>query len=173
MRHPKRLEEHGPNKLPEGKKKSALVRFLLHFHNVLIYVLMAAAVVTALLDHWIDTWVIVAVILVNAIIGYVQEGKAEKALESIKKMLSLEANVIRDGRRTEIDAEELVPGDVVTLQSGDKVPADIRLFDVRNFGLKNLHSRENRLQLIKPLIRQKKAPYRVIRNVWPFRALLL
>jgi P-type Ca2+ transporter type 2C len=129
----RRLEVHGPNKLPEGKKKSALVRFLLHFHNVLIYVLMAAAVVTALLDHWIDTWVIVAVILVNAIIGYVQEGKAEKALESIKKMLSLEANVIRNGRRSEINAEELVPGDVVTLQSGDKVPADIRLFDVRNF----------------------------------------
>jgi P-type Ca2+ transporter type 2C len=129
----KRLEEHGPNKLPEGKQKSVLVRFLLHFHNVLIYVLMAAAIVTAMLDHWIDTWVIIAVILINAIIGFVQEGKAEKALESIKKMLSLNANVIRDGKRTEIDAEDLVPGDVVALQSGDKVPADIRLFEVRNF----------------------------------------
>lgn len=91
-----RQEEYGLNKLPEGKKKSALIRFLLHYHNMLIYVLMAAGVVTALLDHWIDTWVIVAVILINAIIGFVQEGKAEKALESIKKMLSLEASVIRD-----------------------------------------------------------------------------
>jgi P-type Ca2+ transporter type 2C len=129
----KRLEKYGPNKLPEGKKKSALIRFLMHFHNVLIYVLIVAAVITALLDHWIDTWVIVAVILINAIIGYVQEGKAEKALESIKKMLSLEANVIRDGTRKEIDAEKLVPGDVVALQSGDKVPADLRLINVRNF----------------------------------------
>jgi P-type Ca2+ transporter type 2C len=129
----KRFEEYGSNKLPEGKKQSTLVRFLLHFHNMLIYVLMAAAVVTALLDHWIDTWVIVAVILINATIGFVQEGKAEKALESIKKMLSLEANVIRNGTRKTINAEKLVPGDVVFMKSGDKVPADIRLFKARNF----------------------------------------
>lgn len=128
-----RLEKHGPNKLPEGKSRSALMRFLLQFHNVLIYVLMVAAVVTALLDHWIDTWVIVAVILINAIIGFIQEGKAEKALEEIKKMLSLDATVIRDGNRKDIDAEELVPGDVVLLESGDKVPADLRLISVRNF----------------------------------------
>ena len=129
----KRLDEHGPNKLPEGKSRSALMRFLLQFHNVLIYVLMVAAVVTALLDHWIDTWVIVAVILINAIIGFVQEGKAEKALENIRKMLSLNANVLRDGSKKTIDAEKLVPGDVVFLESGDKVPADLRLIDVRNF----------------------------------------
>lgn len=128
-----RLEEFGPNKLPEAKKQSPLIRFLLHFHNMLIYVLMAAAVVTALLGHWIDTWVIVAVILINAVIGFIQEGKAEKALESIKNMLSLEASVIRNGQRKTILAEELVPGDVVFMQSGDKVPADIRLFRVRNF----------------------------------------
>ncbi|TVQ67445.1 MAG: cation-transporting P-type ATPase [Balneolaceae bacterium] len=128
-----RLNQYGPNKLPEGKKQSALIRFLLHFHNMLIYVLMIAAVVTALLGHWIDTWVIVAVILINAVIGFLQEGKAEKALESIKNMLSLEANVIRDGQRKTISAESLVPGDVVFMQSGDKVPADIRLFKARNF----------------------------------------
>lgn len=128
-----RLEEYGPNKLPEGKTQSPIVRFLLQFHNVLIYVLMAAAVVTALLGHWIDTWVIVAVILVNAIIGFAQEGKAEKALESIKKMLSLHATVIRNGQRRDIDAEDLVPGDVVVLNSGDKVPADVRLISTRNF----------------------------------------
>jgi P-type Ca2+ transporter type 2C len=127
-----RLEEYGANKLPEGKSRSALMRFLLQFHNVLIYVLMVAAVITALLDHWIDTWVIVAVILVNAIIGFVQEGKAEKALEGIRKMLSLHATVLRDGKRKDIDAEDLVPGDVVLLESGDKVPADLRLISVRN-----------------------------------------
>ena len=129
----KRLDEYGPNKLPEGKSRSALMRFLLQFHNVLIYVLMIAAIITALLDHWIDTWVIVAVILINAIIGFVQEGKAEKALENIRKMLSLNASVLRGGAKKTIDAEELVPGDIVFLESGDKVPADLRLVDVRNF----------------------------------------
>lgn len=129
----KRLEKHGPNKLPEAKSRSALMRFLLQFHNVLIYVLMVAALVTALLDHWIDTWVIVAVILINAIIGFVQEGKAEKALENIRNMLSLNANVLRDGSKKNVDAEELVPGDIVFLESGDKIPADIRLIDIRNF----------------------------------------
>ena len=129
----KRLDESGPNKLPEGKQQTALMRFLLQFHNTLIYVLIVAAIITALLDHWIDTWVIVAVILVNAIIGFVQEGRAEKAIEGIKKMLSLEATVLRDGSRKTIDAEDLVPGDIVLLQSGDKVPADVRLIEVRNF----------------------------------------
>ncbi|TVR31145.1 MAG: cation-transporting P-type ATPase [Balneolaceae bacterium] len=127
-----RLEKYGSNKLPEGKSRSALMRFLLQFHNVLIYVLMVAAVITALLDHWIDTWVIIAVILINAIIGFVQEGKAEKALEGIRKMLSLHATVLRDGEREDIDAEDLVPGDVVLLESGDKVPADLRLISIRN-----------------------------------------
>ncbi len=129
----KRLKESGPNKLPEGKSRSALMRFLIQFHNVLIYVLIVAAVITALLDHWIDTWVIVAVILANAIIGFIQEGKAEKAIDSIRKMLSLDATVVRGGDRSSIDAEELVPGDIVLLESGDKVPADIRLISVRNF----------------------------------------
>lgn len=128
-----RLNQYGLNKLPEGKTQSPIVRFLLQFHNVLIYVLMAAAVVTALLDHWIDTWVIIAVILVNAIIGFVQEGKAEKALESIKNMLSLHATVVRNGQRKDIDAEKLVPGDIIVLNSGDKVPADVRLISTRNF----------------------------------------
>ena len=122
-----RLDQYGRNKLPEGKKRSAWMRLLSQFHNVLIYVLIAAAVITALMDHWIDTWVILAVVIINAIIGFVQEGKAEKALESIRKMLSLEAVVIRDGEKTTVDAEELVPGDIVQIKSGDKIPADMRL----------------------------------------------
>ncbi|TVQ13428.1 MAG: cation-transporting P-type ATPase [Bacteroidetes bacterium] len=124
----KRLEEHGRNELPKGKKQGWWMRLLLQFHNVLIYVLMAAAVITALMDHWVDTWVILAVVIINALIGFIQEGKAEKALEGIRNMLSLEAVVIRDGEKATIEAEELVPGDIVFLKSGDKIPADIRLF---------------------------------------------
>ncbi|MFW6290464.1 MAG: HAD-IC family P-type ATPase, partial [Mariniphaga sp.] len=125
---PKRLDKYGKNKLPKGKKKPWWKRLLEQFNNLLIYVLLAAAVVTALLGHWIDTLVILAVVIINAIIGFIQEGKAEKALESISKMLSLEAVVMRNGNKKTIQAEELVPGDIILLKSGDKIPADVRLF---------------------------------------------
>lgn len=128
----KRLSDHGRNKLPKAEPASALKRFMMQFHNVLIYVLIAAAGVTALLEHWLDTGVILGVVLINAIIGFIQEGKAEKALEGIRNMLSLDATVLRDGHRRKIDAELLVPGDIVLLESGDKIPADLRLIDVRN-----------------------------------------
>jgi P-type Ca2+ transporter type 2C len=131
----KRLEKYGKNEIPGGKARSAWVRLLMQFHNVLIYVLMAAAIITALLGHWIDTWVIVAVIVVNALIGFIQEGKAEKALEGIRKMLSLNAVVKRDGKKKTINAEDLVPGDIVLLKSGDKIPADIRLIKSRDFSI--------------------------------------
>ncbi len=123
----KRLNEVGKNEIPTGKKRPWWSRLLMQFHNVLIYVLMAAAIITALMDHWIDTWVILAVVVVNALIGFIQEGKAERALESIRKMLSLEAVVIRNGEKKTIDAEDIVPGDIVLLKSGDKIPADMRL----------------------------------------------
>ncbi|GAB6051300.1 cation-transporting P-type ATPase [Magnetospira thiophila] len=126
-----RLDRYGPNRLPEARSVGPLVRFLRQFHNLLIYVLLVAAVLTALLEHWIDSGVIVAVVLINVIIGFLQEGKAEDALNAIRKMLSLHAMVLRDGRRTTINAEDLVPGDLVLLQSGDKVPADLRLIRVR------------------------------------------
>ncbi|MBI4194321.1 MAG: cation-transporting P-type ATPase [Betaproteobacteria bacterium] len=126
-----RLASYGPNRLPPPQRRGPLARFVLQFHNVLIYVLLAAAAVTAALGHWIDTGVIVAVVLINAVIGFVQEGKAERAIEAIRSMLSLHALVLRDGRRREIPADELVPGDVVLLASGDKVPADLRLIEVR------------------------------------------
>jgi P-type E1-E2 ATPase len=130
-----RQEIYGRNEIPRGKKQSAWVRLLVQFHNVLIYVLMGAAIITALLGHWIDTWVILAVIVVNAVIGFIQEGKAEKALEGIRKMLSLNAVVTRSGQKMTINAEELVPGDIVMLKSGDKVPADIRLFETRDLNI--------------------------------------
>lgn len=128
-----RIDKYGPNDIPRGKKRSWFVRLIMQFHNVLIYVLMVAAVVTALMDHWVDTWVILAVVVINALIGFIQEGKAEKALESIRQMLSLEAIVIREGKKQTIEAEELVPGDIVLLKSGDKVPADIRIVDSKDF----------------------------------------
>jgi magnesium-transporting ATPase (P-type) len=109
-----------------------MLRFLLQFHNVLIYVLLASAGVTALLAHWVDTSVIVGVVVINAFIGFIQEGKAEKAMDAIRRMLSPEATVLREGNREVIPAQALVPGDIVLLQSGDKVPADLRLLNVKN-----------------------------------------
>lgn len=127
-----RLQRVGPNTLEPPQKASALVRFLGHFHNILIYILIAAAIGTALLGHWVDTGVIIAVVLINTLIGFAQEGKAEKALDAIRAMLSPRAVVLREGRRQDIDASTVVPGDVVFLQAGDKVPADLRLLDVKN-----------------------------------------
>ncbi|CAN5527327.1 cation-transporting P-type ATPase [soil metagenome] len=128
----RRLEEYGPNRLPEAEPESLLRRLLRQFNDMLIYILLVAAVVTALLGEWIDTGVILAVVVINALIGFVQEGKAEAALASIKQMLSLSAQVLRDGEQHEVEAEDLVPGDIVLLESGDKVPADLRLLKVRN-----------------------------------------
>ncbi|MFO7765822.1 MAG: cation-transporting P-type ATPase [Pelovirga sp.] len=125
----KRLEGVGYNRLPAAEKDGIFKRFFKHFHNLLIYVLLAAALLTALLEHWIDTGVILAVVIINAVIGFIQEGKAEAALEGIRKMLSLQALVLRDGRWSEINAEELVPGDRVKLRSGNRVPADMRLIE--------------------------------------------
>ncbi|MCK9201451.1 MAG: cation-transporting P-type ATPase [Gallionella sp.] len=127
-----RMQRYGPNRLTPPHRRGPLMRFLLQFHNVLIYVLLAAATVTALLAHWVDTAVIVGVVVINAIIGFLQEGKAEKAMEAIRRMLSPEATVLREGRRTVVAAETLTPGDIVLLASGDKVPADLRLLNAKN-----------------------------------------
>ncbi len=123
-----RFDTYGPNRLPEPAPTSPLVRFLRHFHNILIYVLLGSAVITAALAHYVDTAVILAVVVVNAAIGYIQEGKAEKAMDAIRQMLALKASVLRGGLRRTVDGELLVPGDVVLLEPGDKVPADLRLF---------------------------------------------
>ncbi|MDH5601333.1 MAG: HAD-IC family P-type ATPase, partial [Gammaproteobacteria bacterium] len=122
-----RLITFGPNKLPEPMRRNILLRFFHHFHNILIYVLLGAATITALLGHVVDTFVIIAVVVINAVIGFLQEGKAEKAMEAIRHMLALRASVIREGRRQTVKAEQLVPGDIVLLDAGDKLPADLRL----------------------------------------------
>ena len=123
---------HGANALPQATAKPAWQRFLLQFHNPLIYVLLAAAVTTVLLGDHVDASVIFGVVLINAVVGFIQEGKAERALNAVHQMLAAKANVLRDGHRQQIDAADLVPGDIVWLESGDKVPADLRLLRVRN-----------------------------------------
>lgn len=124
----RRLERYGHNRLPEARPRGPLMCLLAQFHNLLIYVLLGAALIAGAMGHWVDTAVILGVVLVNAVIGFVQEGKAEDALAAIRNMLSSQAIGLRDGRHVALPAEQLVPGDVVLLQSGDKVPADLRLF---------------------------------------------
>jgi magnesium-transporting ATPase (P-type) len=126
-----RLAAHGPNALPESSGRHPLARFLAQFHNGLIYFLLAAAAAAALLGHFVDATVIVAVVVVNAVVGFVQEGKAEKALNAMRRMISPRAAVLRDGGRTTVAVAELVPGDLVLLEAGDRVPADLRLVRAR------------------------------------------
>lgn len=125
-----RLQQYGPNRLPAPAGRSLWSRLLGQFNNVLIYVLMTAVLVTALLGHWLDTAVIFAVVVIQGVVGFIQEGRAEKALAAIRHMLAPGANVVRNGTRAVIDASELVPGDIVVLEPGDRVPADVRLEEV-------------------------------------------
>ena len=127
----RRHDRFGPNVLRPPKVRSAWARLFAQFHNVLIYVLLAAGIVTLLLGHVVDASVIVAVVAINAVIGFLQEGKAERALDAVRKLLSPQAMVMRDGTRFSIAAEDLVPGDMVFIQSGDRVPADLRLYQLR------------------------------------------
>jgi magnesium-transporting ATPase (P-type) len=126
-----RITLYGPNRLAPPKRRGPLLRLLMQFHNTLLYVMLGAAVITAFLGHWVDTGVLFAAVVINAIIGFIQEGKAETALDAIRTMLSSRATVIRDGSRREIDAADLAPGDLVMLASGDRVPADLRLIRVK------------------------------------------
>ena len=128
----RRLAIWGPNRLPRGPQRGILRRLAEQFHNLFIYVLMAAGVVAAALDHTVDALVIFAVVIANAVIGFVQEGRAEKALEAIRGLIDPRASVIRDGHRQTVPADQVVPGDIVLLEAGDRVPADLRLVRSRN-----------------------------------------
>ncbi len=128
----RRQKEYGPNSVSAKGGTPAWKRFLLQFHQPLVYILLAASLITALLHEWVDSGVIFGVVLINAVIGFIQEAKAEKAIDALSRLLVTEATVRRGGRRLRAPSIELVPGDVVLLQSGDRVPADLRLFAVNN-----------------------------------------
>ncbi len=125
-----RLERYGPNVLPESGATGRLERFVRQLRHPLIYVLLAASAVTLLLEEFVDSAVIFGVVLVNAIVGYVQEAKAENALDALRSMVHTDARVRRDGRQFTIPSDQLVPGDLVLIEAGDKVPADLRLMEV-------------------------------------------
>jgi cation-transporting ATPase F len=122
-----RLDRFGPNALPAARGAGLLVRILRQFHHPLIYVLLVAGAVTAALREFVDSAVIFGVVVINALVGFIQESKAEAALQSLRAMVHTDATVIRDGRERRVSSEELVPGDLVVIEAGDKVPADIRL----------------------------------------------
>lgn len=127
----RRREQFGSNTITQKKGRSLVVMFLLQFHQPLVYILLAAAVITSFLQEWVDAGVIYGVVLVNAVIGFIQEAKAVKAIEALSKAMTSSATVLRGGERRQIPATELVPGDIVILQSGDKIPADLRLLSAR------------------------------------------
>ena len=128
----RRLERYGHNQLPEGRKRGPLKRLLMQLNNILIYVLLAAGFVKLMVGLWLDAAIILGVVVINALLGFIQEGKAEKTLDSIRHMLSAEARTLRGEEIRMVPAEGLVPGDIVLLESGDKIPADLRLVDVKN-----------------------------------------
>ena len=130
VRH--RLETFGPNAITAQKGQGPWLRFLLQFHQPLIYILIASGLVTAFLGEWVDSGVIFGVVLMNAVVGFIQEAKAVDALAALTRTMTTEATVLRQGEKRRLPATELVPGDIIFLQSGDKVPADLRLFQVRD-----------------------------------------
>lgn len=136
----RRQKEHGPNRVTARRGTPTWLKFLKQFNQPLVYILLVAVGVTAFLGEWVDSSVIFGVVFINAIVGFLQEAKAEKAIEALAKMVATETTVLRDGRKLRVHSEQLVPGDVVLLQSGDRVPADLRLFHVRN-----LHADESAL----------------------------
>ena len=128
----RRLAANGPNELPAPPRPHPVLRLLAQFNNLLIYFLLAAAAAAGVLGHYVDMAVIVAIVLINAVVGFVQEGKAETALDAIRDMIAPHATVLRGGTRHRIDAREIVTGDIVVVEPGDKTPADLRLTRARN-----------------------------------------
>jgi len=130
-----RLRKYGPNQLVEKKGPSPLTIFLSQFSDFIIWVLIGAALVSGFLQEWIDALAIIAIVIINAILGFVQEHRAEKSLAALKKLSSPTCKVIRDGKHEVVPSAQLVPGDIIELEAGDNVPADARLTWVTsNFG---------------------------------------
>ena len=129
----KRLAKYGKNELAKEKKTSDILKFLKQLNNPLVYILCVAMIISFVFDHIIDAYVILAVVLINAGVGFIQERKAERAIDALKKMVISYAKIYRDGEIIKIPASQIVLGDVIFLEEGDKIPADARLFDVKNF----------------------------------------
>ncbi|QEE14674.1 cation-translocating P-type ATPase [Promethearchaeum syntrophicum] len=128
-----RLEKYGPNELQAGKKTPRWLVFLQQFQDPLIYILIVSAIISAVAEHGGHDWIVIAVIIfLNAIIGFFQEGKADKAIEALKNYSAPDAQVIRDGKEISIKARELVPGDIIVIHEGDMIPADGRIFEEKN-----------------------------------------
>ncbi len=127
-----RLKQYGLNEIKEGKKISPLEIFINQFKSVVVWILIIATIISAFLKEYIDSIVILVIVILIAILGFRQEYKAEKAIEALKKLASLKATVIREGHKKDIDSKEIVPGDIIVLETGDKVPADSRLIEVFN-----------------------------------------
>ena len=127
-----RLDKIGPNQLEETKKATALQQFLSQFTDFIVLVLIGAAIISGLLGEWVDAIAILVIVILNAILGFVQEYQAEQALEALKKMTAPTARVIRDGELVNVPAADVVPGDILHLEMGDIVPADARLVDAHN-----------------------------------------
>jgi Ca2+-transporting ATPase len=140
-----RLQKYGPNEIKEEKKISPIKILVNQFKNFLIYILFAAVIIStiigyddyithggSLIEHFMDSIVILIILILIGVIGFIQEYRAEKAIEALKKLASLKAKVIRDGKKKQVDVGKVVPGDIVVLETGDKIPADIRLIEIAN-----------------------------------------
>ena len=127
-------EKYGKNELESKKKQSLFIRFLLEFKDILIIILLIAAVISLIIDpkEWIESVIIFVVVIINAILGIIQESKAEKSLEALKKMSSPLSKVIRDGKTIQIDSKDIVVGDIILVEAGDFIPADARLIECSN-----------------------------------------
>ena len=136
----KRQEKYGKNKLKDKQKESIFIKFIKQFNDFMIIILIIASIVSAVISYiqgendYIDSIIIIAIVMLNAIMGVVQEAKAEKSIEALKEMTPAKAKVIRNGQTIEVNAEELVPGDIVILEAGNYVPADCRI--IESFNLK-------------------------------------
>lgn len=128
----KRLAKYGPNELKQEKGISPIKIFLEQFNSPLVWILIGALIISIIMKEEIDAIVIAIIIILNAVLGFVQEYRAEKSIEALQKMSSLQAKVIRNGKETKIDSKNLVPGDIIILETGDKVPADSRLIEVHS-----------------------------------------
>lgn len=127
-----RYQQFGRNKLPDPNSRSPLIIFLLQFKSTIVYILIIAAIISYLYNHLLDVYIIVGIVIVNAIVGFIQEFKAERSIEALKQLIVQQVTVIRNGKEVKLSAHELVPGDIIHLEEGDQVPADARLLTIKN-----------------------------------------